>query len=40
MTDPILRRPAGGVTFEARLIRNRRNAAGALTDSLCFARLR
>lgn len=29
-----------GFTFEARLARNRRDASGALTDSLCFARLR
>jgi RimJ/RimL family protein N-acetyltransferase len=29
-----------GFTFEARLARNRRDTAGALTDSLCFARLR
>ncbi|HUF07376.1 MAG TPA: GNAT family N-acetyltransferase [Candidatus Binatia bacterium] len=29
-----------GFTFEARLARNRRDAAGAITDSLCFARLR
>jgi ribosomal-protein-serine acetyltransferase len=29
-----------GFTFEARLIRNRRDTAGSLTDSLCFARLR
>lgn len=28
-----------GFTFEARLTRNRRNTSGALTDSLCFARL-
>ncbi len=29
-----------GFTFEARLVRNRRDTSGALTDSLCFARLR
>lgn len=29
-----------GFTFEARLTRNRRNTAGDLSDSLCFARLR
>jgi ribosomal-protein-serine acetyltransferase len=29
-----------GFTFEARLVRNRRDTAGALSDSLCFARLR
>jgi RimJ/RimL family protein N-acetyltransferase len=29
-----------GFTFEARLARNRRDTSGALTDSLCFARLR
>ena len=29
-----------GFTYEARLIRNRRDTAGELTDSLCFARLR
>ncbi len=29
-----------GFTFEARLTRNRRSTAGALTDSLCFARVR
>ncbi|MGI8659135.1 MAG: GNAT family N-acetyltransferase [Candidatus Limnocylindria bacterium] len=29
-----------GFAFEARLARNRRNPAGALIDSLCFARLR
>ncbi len=29
-----------GFTFEARLSRNRRDTAGALTDSLCFVRLR
>ena len=29
-----------GFAFEARLIRNRRDTSGALTDSLCFARFR
>ena len=29
-----------GFSFEGRLARNRRNPAGALIDSLCFARLR
>jgi ribosomal-protein-serine acetyltransferase len=29
-----------GFTFEARLARRRRDTAGAVTDSLCFARLR
>ncbi len=29
-----------GFTLEARLARNRRDAAGDITDSLCFARLR
>ena len=29
-----------GFTFEARLVRNRRDTSGGLTDSLCFARVR
>jgi RimJ/RimL family protein N-acetyltransferase len=29
-----------GFSFEARLVRNRRDTSGALTDSLCFARVR
>lgn len=29
-----------GFTFEAHLVRNRRDTAGALSDSLCFVRLR
>jgi RimJ/RimL family protein N-acetyltransferase len=31
---------SAGFMFEARLARNRRDPSGALTDSLCFARLR